>query len=156
MPHFSIWMDVVLCCDFTNIFKFHSTGTLETMRLCHWSNLQNMDTWFNSTKNWRYNHCTIKLCFRSRQQIPKYPQSDAPKSSLFLTLWRWSLTHDLDKLMILGHYHHRCVSHIWENSVLCLLSYSVHTICTPGGGGPWVALTWNYYIPRLFGYVGYN
>ena len=54
------------------------------------------------------------------------------KSHHFLTLWPWTLTYDLEKLIRSGHYHYQCVYQIWEQSIPWFLSYRVNTIA--GGG----------------------
>ena len=54
-------------------------------------------------------------------------------SSLFVTLWPWPLTYDLEKLIRSGHYPNKCVYQIWKESIQGFLSYRVNTI-TAGGG----------------------
>ena len=68
-----------------------------------------------------------KMCLELK--LPKCKK----KLSLFVTLWPWPLTYDLEKLIRSGHYPNKCVYQIWKESIQGFLSYRVNTI-TAGGG----------------------
>ena len=69
--------------------------------------------------------------------LPRYPpylQPGMQKSLLFLILWPWPLTHDLEKVNNSGHSHYQCVP-IWDLPLFEILKQSVFNIFnTPNSG----------------------
>ena len=61
----------------------------------------------------------------SQSGIPKYKW---PKSSPFLTLWPWPLTHALEKFINSGYNYYKCVKFRNLKTIQLILSNRVHTI----------------------------